>query len=500
MRKMKKWLTAGLTAALCLSLPGCANGPDSFGAQVLAQAQAPRSVGFDDYEAMQQIRQENPVEPALYGSVNAFCCEMTARVAAGEQNALFSPLSLYYALALTACGARGETERELLGLLNGGAADAAAQPDALHFAHGVYLPDRENAPGQEQPGALFGTGELTAGGSVQVFEAAKAQALFVLLPDGETAWYTFACGEYDGAALAAQLGNLYRLLYSDNGVSTLKIENALWLGRGTEYRDAFLTSAAALYASVYGVDFSDAETGRAMDAWLRRAAGGQFGAGFVPDPELVMSLFSTILFRGEWLDRFDSGRTQPGRFTCADGTEKTADFMQMQYGSHLYTLGEGYTRSALSLKGAGEMVFILPDEGISCAALLADAGRVYETFFGGQDNVGEVIWQLPKFDFQQSVGLNEALREAGVRQMLSPQADFSGMTDAPLWADGVTQQTHISIDERGVQAAAFTRIDYAGAAPPDGRAEMILNRPFIYGIVANGTLLFVGVCGDPTAA
>jgi len=33
---------------------------------------------------------------------------------------------------------------------------------------------------------------------------------------------------------------------------------------------------------------------------------------------------------------------------------------------------------------------------------------------------------------------------------------------------------------------------------PKDKAEMILNRPFIYGIAAaNGTLLFIGVCMNP---
>jgi serpin B len=34
---------------------------------------------------------------------------------------------------------------------------------------------------------------------------------------------------------------------------------------------------------------------------------------------------------------------------------------------------------------------------------------------------------------------------------------------------------------------------------PEDNAEMILNRPFVYGIIApRGTLLFIGVCGNPS--
>lgn len=78
-------------------------------------------------------------------------------------------------------------------------------------------------------------------------------------------------------------------------------------------------------------------------------------------------------------------------------------------------------------------------------------------------------------------------------------ADFSGITDGIAFISGVKQQTYISIDENGVEASAFTNIAYAGSAMPEDNAEMILNRPFVYGITTrSGILLFVGVCINPT--
>jgi serpin B len=50
-----------------------------------------------------------------------------------------------------------------------------------------------------------------------------------------------------------------------------------------------------------------------------------------------------------------------------------------------------------------------------------------------------------------------------------------------------------------VEAAAFTELHYAGSAPPkDEKAEMILNRPFIFAIKDNtGNVLFVGIVNNP---
>lgn len=91
------------------------------------------------------------------------------------------------------------------------------------------------------------------------------------------------------------------------------------------------------------------------------------------------------------------------------------------------------------------------------------------------------------------------LQTLGVVDAFLSDADFSSITDGTAFISDILQHTHIAVDENGAEAAAFTQIDYCGAALPDGRAEMILDRPFLYGITSvNGTLIFIGVCNNPT--
>ena len=92
----------------------------------------------------------------------------------------------------------------------------------------------------------------------------------------------------------------------------------------------------------------------------------------------------------------------------------------------------------------------------------------------------------------------KAYNGAGGDIVLPESADFSGISDQkPLGLSDVAQEVHIGIDENGVEAAAFTEILWAGAALPQGRAEMILNRPFLYAVKNKGQILFVGICQDP---
>jgi serpin B len=94
----------------------------------------------------------------------------------------------------------------------------------------------------------------------------------------------------------------------------------------------------------------------------------------------------------------------------------------------------------------------------------------------------------------------DALRDLGSDKAFDPMnADFSGMTDTQAFISDILQKTHIAIDENGVEASAYTEICFAKSCEPSGHAEMILDRPFIYGIQSRyGDLLFIGVCNNPT--
>ena len=76
------------------------------------------------------------------------------------------------------------------------------------------------------------------------------------------------------------------------------------------------------------------------------------------------------------------------------------------------------------------------------------------------------------------------------------------MVDGTTYISEVQQGTRIRLDEKGVEAAAYTEILYAGsAAPSPNPPDMILDRPFLYGLyTAEDTPLFLGICDDPTAS
>lgn len=72
-------------------------------------------------EMQETRREENPVDEAFYKSMDSFAYKTACELLNGKGNEAYSPVSLYYALALASLGADGRTKAQLLELM--GAAD-----------------------------------------------------------------------------------------------------------------------------------------------------------------------------------------------------------------------------------------------------------------------------------------------------------------------------------------------------------------------------------------
>lgn len=425
---IKKITAAAVSGLLLLSAVSCGTG--SYTKTENNTVIYPTAYSFDDYEAKRAVRESNPVSGDFTEAESTYSVTVASAVLTSEKNnPNLSPASLYFALALAATGASGETQSQLFSLL----------------------------------------------------------------------------GAENAADLSAQCANLYRRMYFDNKIGSLKIANSVWtddevLGCKVNFKSEFLKNAADnFYAGILTADFADPLTGKAISKWISDNTEGKLKPDITTDPLQIMMIVNTVYYYDQWTSCFSESETASDTFHTAGGDVKV-DFMNTVNGSHGFSKGENFTRSSLSLKNGGRMVFVLPDEGTDVRALTEAPAALTEALDGGEAGNGEVTWKIPKFTLKSKFELTETLKALGVTDIFdSGKADLSAMTDlSGVYVSKIVQETYISINEKGVEAAAYTEIGYAWAAMPTGSADMILDRPFLFALYdANGILLFCGICDNP---
>ncbi len=304
--------------------------------------------------------------------------------------------------------------------------------------------------------------------------------------------------------IRSETGKLFRQLYFYNEIGRLTFGNSLWLNKDVVFKENTLnTLANDYYAHSFNLDFKDKDSSKKISDWVSENTGGKLGndpSGFSLNPDDVMTLINTISFYDQWIDEFDVGKTKEDKFYLQDGNTVDVDFMNMTYGSHSFVGVDGYTVSQLYMKNSHSMVFILPDKGISTNDIVSDPDLLKEVLNSNNSQMGEVVFKIPKFKFSADMDLNGAAKELGIVNAFETNSNFTPLSDTkPLFISEIKQSSFISIDEIGVEAAAFTQIMYAGSAAPDGKAEMILDRPFIFAITGiHGAPLFVGIVNNPS--
>ena len=452
-RPLRAALPAAAAAALAVALlvngvPGLGGGTTASAAYALAQpaypdlprmpaeptadSEAAWEQFSEDYsawwDAWRAYRNEAPgldEQAGLLSALEDFTAGSTALALAGEGNGVYSPVSLWFALAMLAETTEGNSRREIL--------------DAL--------------------------------------------------------------GAEDVEQLREWADSLWHALYTDDGTAAVLLGTSMWLNEGVDFNQDTLDALAGhYYAGSYQVPMGTDEADQALADWTAEQTRGLIGAdGKVLEttPDTLMVLTSTLYAMGRWVNEFQPENNTDDVFTAADGTQQQAEFMHRTEDAN-FIRREGYQAAALN-STAGQVVFVLPDEGVAPRDLLADPDLLGSLDFESEDGIyGEVQWSLPKFDVSSDLDLKSTLTGLGITSVLDPEAsDFSPLTSTePVWLDQAKQIARVQVDELGFQAAAVTLLAMAGGGAPEDDPRiciMDLDRPFLFVIRSGDAVLFAGV-------
>lgn len=127
-----------------------------------------------------------------------------------------------------------------------------------------------------------------------------------------------------------------------------------------------------------------------------------------------------------------------------------------------------------------------------------------------QDNSKYLFVNLavPKFDISAEVEMTEGLRSMGITDIFdytvsdfTPLTQDEAMEEMGVWLSEAKQATRVLIDERGCEAATYIKFQFGAGTggPPDDEVDFVLDRPFLFAVTngANGLPLFVGIVNQP---
>ena len=288
----------------------------------------------------------------------------------------------------------------------------------------------------------------------------------------------------------------------------IALADSLWLGEQDErvrFYEAYLDVLRDSYgAEARSVRFGDPAAGAQIAGWIREKTREKVQVSedaMQFDGDTLAVLINTIYLKDGWREPFNEERTEQGTFHRSNGKPKKVDYMRRTDRNGTIVRGDGFLRYALPLNEVGRMVFVLPDEGVSLESLLGSPEKVTALLRDGEEKNADVDLMVPKVRFQDRTDLEEILQSLGVRTCFTGMADFSGMTNTPAHVSRVLQESYIGVDEKGVEAAAYTLVALAKSAAIPVEREKIdfhLTRPFLYAIESrDGTVLFLGTVAEP---
>ena len=285
----------------------------------------------------------------------------------------------------------------------------------------------------------------------------------------------------------------------------LNIVNAIWGQKDYQFLTEFLDVLAENYgAGLRILDFIKApeESRITINDWVSDQTEGRI-EDLIPegviDALTRLVLTNAIYFNAAWQHPFEDNATSDGLFHLLGGNDTTVPMMK-QTESFCYTVGNNFQAIELPYDG----------QELSMLILLPEAGQ-FDTFEEGLNaelvddvidklKTNEVALTMPKFEYESSFGLKEALSMLGMEVAFTIDADFSGMNgQRDLLIQDVLHKAFVSVDEAGTEAAAATAVIVGVTSIPAEPIEVKIDRPFIFLIrdVETGTLLFVGRVLNP---
>jgi len=285
---------------------------------------------------------------------------------------------------------------------------------------------------------------------------------------------------------------------------TNHIANSIWYRHTFSVDQSFIDTTKHYYHSqVIGLDFTSPTAKKTINHWVEQNTGGKITRIIEEiDDQHVMFLINATYFNGKWTNAFDPGKTSPGRFEIADGSNVQVPMMHYEKTNFYYHSTDSIEVAEIPYgNGSYRMTILLPKKGTVDNVIQNMTAQKWKSIVSEGDAAGRRELYLPRFELNSKKEMKEVLMDMGMGVAFDPQrANFEGINQEAgqqLFIDNVKHKVHLKVDEEGTEAAAATSVGVGITSMPP---VMRVDRPFVLAIreKETATLLFIGRITNPT--
>ena len=282
---------------------------------------------------------------------------------------------------------------------------------------------------------------------------------------------------------------------------TFASANSMWLQEGFTPKAAYVEQVVNYYSSVVkSINFYDKENAlKEINGWCSERTDGMVPQ-FLKDNKNqapVMMLLNALFLEAKWAKI--EGCPPPSlhylKFKEESGKSSYVNSL-FNYMPVLYSEDKEAQMIRLFLgDGAYALTLLLPKEDVKLNDFQKslNAKKWMNYVSGLKETLGKIAFPMMEIDFDAS--MRDFLKYMGMKEALSPLADFTLISDAGLFIEEVRQSVKVTVNTEGVKAAAISSVYFGETGmPKEIDCLFAADHPFIFAIeeTKSGAILFIG--------
>jgi len=299
--------------------------------------------------------------------------------------------------------------------------------------------------------------------------------------------------------------SLREALLKVDPTTKISISNSIWYRNSLTVKKDFISVNTNYYdAEVKSLDFSSPNAVKQINSWVSDKTNKKIPEVIqVIKPNDAMYLINAIYFKGIWKSKFKKNDTGDENFYPEGGSNKPKKVNMMRQTDHfLYNEDEnGRYLSMMYGNGAFSMIVMLPQDDKTVDDVIVNLNN--DSWYNAIHRMGtyKVNLRFPRFKVECEYEMEKSILPAmGMHIPFSVFADFSGISDFPLFISQVIHKTFVEVSEEGTEAAAVTVVAMmvgSASSAPSPIIDYVVNKPFAFAIRENstGVILFMGKIG-----